>query len=1180
MTDCKTRDYEFLNELDENQKKAVKSDINSVISAGAGSGKTKVLATRFLYLIVEKKLPVESILTVTFTQKAATEMYSRIYDSLSKSNFPEAQKAVENFHKAQISTIDSFCTKIARKTSKFFGIAPDFVLEDDISQSKAQELALPFLLENRNTEGVKLLLKNTTVTDLSKNLFDSFFSKKIAITRPVDFVSTFNNQVKGLNEVWNIAIKKTKEFIETLKTLNTDKKKSETEIVEAAKKITIFPKLFLNELQDSNDYIKTELSPDLETFISQLHDLSKFRKISSSTKSETGIIIREIQDAIKNKTTLGLNNEITFTNGLYLECETMFMAAYVLEQNIEVFKILDKFQKLYIQEKINSKKLSFNDVATMAVDGLLIDKTLRNSLKNNFKSIMIDEFQDDNQLQRDLLFLLAEKPSLSSDCIPEAKDLVSDKLFFVGDEKQSIYRFRGADVSVFRNLTKTLLKNSSTEMPRLEINYRTQPKILKFFNSVFPHIFQMEKQKKEFEADFFPILTPSQKPSEDNKNDIIDFIPNIEIINIPKDNEEDESITNKEKEALCIASKILDFIEQKTLIWDKEKKINRPCQFSDFALLFRATTNQNYYESALKKFNIPYVAENQKSLFEDSVVIDILNFLKLAVYSQDRMAYAIVLRSPLVRISDNGFLTIMEYTLNEKGYTDTRISWEPFIFEKEQLLSENDNTALKEARNLYLNLQSKIDRVPISDLISYLWYNCGYRYNVIVKESLQPYQELYDFFYFLGLQADKNNLQLTDFLTSILNQINENSNMQNLSIPRENQNGVKLLTIHKSKGLEFPIVFLVNCSSQLRNICNNEPYYISSKWGLSVNIEKTKGKQNWFYISGQAEEKEKEIAEQRRLLYVAATRAESHLVFFTEENLEKDTPNLFLIEGNKDGKEKAETNSFSSYLSNALKKINQNNSPENFQNEENKKNDITEFKIDFCENLLQLSSKSYLPKESEQTEKETNILFVEENYNSANLREPQFIKAQKLNPSYFKEESEKAKYTYPSEIDNEEIELLSDANLEPTDFGTLTHLCIQNKIEKQKFEIPDNYKKKFSSIQKINKLKEKIENLSENFFNSEFAKFLNETEFTYCEFPFMTKYKTDIDHVFSGTMDLVFLPKNSDNIILVDFKTDKVQLPEIHKTQMKIYKKATSEIWEKPVKAYLFYLRTGKEVEM
>ena len=331
MTDCKTRDYEFLNELDENQKKAVKSDINSVISAGAGSGKTKVLATRFLYLIVEKKLPVESILTVTFTQKAATEMYSRIYDSLSKSNFPEAQKAVENFHKAQISTIDSFCTKIARKTSKFFGIAPDFVLEDDISQSKAQELALPFLLENRNTEGVKLLLKNTTVTDLSKNLFDSFFSKKIAITRPVDFVSTFNNQVKGLNEVWNIAIKKTKEFIETLKTLNTDKKKSETEIVEAAKKITIFPKLFLNELQDSNDYIKTELSPDLETFISQLHDLSKFRKISSSTKSETGIIIREIQDAIKNKTTLGLNNEITFTNGLYLECETMFMAAYVLE---------------------------------------------------------------------------------------------------------------------------------------------------------------------------------------------------------------------------------------------------------------------------------------------------------------------------------------------------------------------------------------------------------------------------------------------------------------------------------------------------------------------------------------------------------------------------------------------------------------------------------------------------------------------------------------------------------------------------------------------------------------------------------------------------------------------------------------------------------------------------------
>ena len=188
---------EKIKEFNNEQQQAILTEENTVVSAGAGAGKTKTLATRFLYLITEKKLDVSSILCLTFTTKATTEMYSRIYAELKKNADNQyAKKAIENFQKARISTLDSVCNSIARYASRSYSITPDFSIDQKASSRLAEDVAMSFFLRNVKNPAVQKLVSYNSIENVISKLFVPFLTNYVNITIPTDFEFLLERQEK------------------------------------------------------------------------------------------------------------------------------------------------------------------------------------------------------------------------------------------------------------------------------------------------------------------------------------------------------------------------------------------------------------------------------------------------------------------------------------------------------------------------------------------------------------------------------------------------------------------------------------------------------------------------------------------------------------------------------------------------------------------------------------------------------------------------------------------------------------------------------------------------------------------------------------------------------------------------------------------------------------------------
>ncbi|HOV64033.1 MAG TPA: UvrD-helicase domain-containing protein, partial [Spirochaetia bacterium] len=188
--------------LDADQKKACETDKNSVVSAGAGAGKTGVLASRYVRLITEGKAGVENILTLTFTNKAASEMWARIYSMLlTEKENPQAEAAIRQFDRARISTIDSFCASVARNWAERFGIPRDFVQDNAASGERLKSLSLSFMLEHGENPALKEFIRINKFENVLENFFVSLGNEYIHIAKETDFDAVIDLQLKKLQEI-------------------------------------------------------------------------------------------------------------------------------------------------------------------------------------------------------------------------------------------------------------------------------------------------------------------------------------------------------------------------------------------------------------------------------------------------------------------------------------------------------------------------------------------------------------------------------------------------------------------------------------------------------------------------------------------------------------------------------------------------------------------------------------------------------------------------------------------------------------------------------------------------------------------------------------------------------------------------------------------------------------------
>jgi ATP-dependent helicase/nuclease subunit A len=1174
----------ILAELDGDQIKAATTGLNAVVAAGAGSGKTKVLASRYAWLVMEKGLRVEEILTLTFTNKAVNEMYSRIYGMLVGQRDDErARRAVRDFHKANISTIDSFCTGIARTAARRYGVAGDFTNDNDRIRELALEAALPFILDHRQNPALQVLMAEKKIKVLAEELFVEPLLNHSPLSSPLDLKAFMEAQGKEILEQWKIQTRQIRLLLEQTAGELAGLSGKKTKLYDALKEalsgplpeapaidVLLAKDGFLRAGTIENDKPEKTVDSLRREMASYFETLFSIKSVSLSGRhSEEYRIIKENLGELKNNR--------------YGELASLANMALGSDVTSEVFSLVAEFQDLFNQKKRQAGLLSFNDIARLAVDALASYPDIRQVYKDAIQSIMVDEFQDNNRLQRNLIFLLAEKADRQSTGLPSPEELRGDKMFFVGDEKQSIYRFRGADVSVFRGLARDLAAGPGGTYLNLRFNYRSKPALIDAFNRIFggpeteagAAVFPRDTEEAlDFEARYSRVYAPptAAAGNETEGPVIFCFLDESRL-----DRKDPRGLSAADLEAAFIARRIRTMVDEGCPIQTRDQGVtgSRPCAYRDFAVLQRSYTHQGALEKQLKDFSIPFTADRPAGLFTDAPVNDLYNLLRLLVYPGDRVAYAGVLRSPFVRL--NGLS--LTCCLLDGG--------PPFNEGPGEGMTPGERERYRNAGARYQSLREAARTLSLTKLITRLWYTEGYRYETIWSPASRVYGELYDLFFETARKVEDRGKGLADFLDYLGGLISREEKLDDPDLPVGGEPGVRLMSIHKSKGLEFPVVFIYRAGGGGQRDRNVKPVYFSEEWGLTLNLppaEELPGDSGNYFFNRQKEtEDAKAEAELRRLLYVAMTRAESLLLVTAtlprqtreEEDAEdlsalpytEDTIRRRLIQLAGKNREGVRANTFLDLL---LPVFAAGDIPGTLAV-------IPVYSRGEPQRLA--AGTSALPSPLIRRSMEAAAEYAAPFYEAAKILDaprpvPRLISASGLHYAAGEDPAE----PLPSSGGDALDQLLRRAALDAADFGTLVHAWLEAQFRGQKPRFPPEI---LAGLDEKNAelIREEARNLAGHFMESPLGRMALAAAFRETEFPFLTGVELSggLVHV-TGKIDLLFEAEGT--LQVVDFKTDRLEAPRRHWAQLAVYERAVQDLFQKPVRSWLFYLRGSHAVEL
>ncbi|GMO25408.1 MAG: UvrD-helicase domain-containing protein [Termitinemataceae bacterium] len=1187
-------------QFDGDQIKAITAENNVVVTAGAGSGKTKVLANRFAYLIMSKGLKAEEILTMTFTDKAANEMSDRIYRTLlamtSKNHVGTseptehqskkfARDAIDDFNKSVITTFDSFCAQIARIAAPRYGIASDFKVDLEAASEMAINAAVPFVLKHRDNFAIAALLSEKNIQSVSREIFAaSMLNNFSSISDPLCAMENYyDRQYKKICEQWIISNNIFNEIIENIKLkLPNVPNKTTDSFINISKVIN----KNMNIPQGHIEEIDKEV---LSCYCNSLEEYISLRMFGGTVKE--GSPQREI------------NKQLSNIRKICAKINSIVNTALQFDIIKEVFLLLDLFQSDFNKQKRNAGILTFNDISALALKALIEHSDIRNMYKKQFKALMCDEFQDNNSLQKDLLFLLAENLDRKDNSLPNASELIKDKLFFVGDEKQSIYRFRGADVTVFNKLLEEIADQVS-----LSHNYRSHPALIDSFNFIFGGM-SRSNLVSESQLNCNSVFLHSRNPDIfyeaiytrlfSNESIRANTEPqlNVCILEVDKITDEKIQLDVNECEAAFIAKTIAYMIKNDKVRCRGAGGIEmRPCKYSDFAVLQRSTTHQLVLEKYFKIFGIAYNSEKTVALFYDAPVNDIISMLRVIVFPNDALSYAALLRSPFVRAGKQLFNDSMLH------FTQS-IQKKPFDELLDASLCESDLAVYKEARNFYTNIKELSTKKTIQQLITILWET--YRYETVCSSQSQIYGELYDYLFEIAVQYDERAKNLCEFLDHIEDLRKES---QDISIPLEREEGVQIMTIHKSKGLEFPVVFVFGCSADSKAVSNTNLIYFNDKFGPCINLGSAEGLDeekpvNYFFIEALQDEQLMITAELKRLLYVAMTRAETKL--FLTATLPKTESRISKMSKTDrikyDGIEEMDFAQRIISKMEILIEARQKKLKDHYTLP-----DFTDLLMpvivlkDSCNYIKLLELPAYTKDDFKQLVKEYSqnaanndkkmslqekASAAKEYYGSAILCESTKPKTFYLNASKLHTEQKQNSvflFDMDENINNNKdaiTELLKKSEVPAEKFGTLVHSCLESLVKNTEIDLGTNLIS-LTENKYFEKIMQFAKDLSNAFFKTNMGTLFANADFCESEYSFITLFilgnGIEQKNVFvSGQIDLLFA--HNGTLYIVDYKTDAIENSDKHNVQLAIYKKACGDLFPqyKDIRTTIFYLRTG-----
>ncbi|THB62872.1 MAG: hypothetical protein D6B26_06605, partial [Spirochaetaceae bacterium] len=831
------------------QEIAINVENTAVVSAGAGSGKTTVLALRYCRLIASGQATVDSLLTLTFTRKAAAEMHERIRGVLKIAAAEEDRDGIERerlkeallgFSRARITTLDSFCGKVLREAARFYGVTPEFSTDEAQVRRLMKQECMRFIASKKDEPAMQVWLRDYGVSGVLEGALLPLSLNHFSMVKPICWQNKLNDQ----------ASKMTDEARALLARLADDSAACCNGEPCTMKFVGQLRELLTAPLPDFNDYSEAGLSA-ITDFAERVGSIARRGQVSDANRMAADQA-KELIQFCKDLVPLAVN--------------ALRIAEYVRGLG----PLCDELQAAVAERKRNSGLLGFSDVASLALHVLMEQPDVRDEYAERISHIMIDEFQDNNQLQQDFLFCLALKDEWQGKVLskpPVLEDIRNDRLFFVGDEKQSIFAFRGADVAVFRTLAQSVGRHGGKAID-LSVNYRSHPELIVLFNQLFPRVFGEAPQS--FEAAYSPL---EPRPVENHGAfEVESTAARAEFWVWDADQENEDGVAYKgmaESEADFLADWLAAKIGGGMLeIGDGQQ--SRPAEYSDCAILLRNGGSVMHFEQALRERGIPYVSLIMRSLFLEAPANDLYSFLQLSVYPEDRTAYATVLRSPFIGLDDISLTALLLEREVEVFPDDSCLS--------AMGLSAEAMAKMQQGREILASLTELRGRSDAAELLDFLWYDCGYRWFLLCQPENHGYLEHYEY---LREWCRPYKKDLVPMLAELRRHLGEAVKYEGEDIVRESGNAVTIMSVHASKGLGFPVVLLAQAGqksggdSGLRPLASiaGEPVFMLSAPGFA-----SRNRTSLLLHQAKEEKKQREEAELKRLLYVAATRVKDYLV--------------------------------------------------------------------------------------------------------------------------------------------------------------------------------------------------------------------------------------------------------------------------------------------------------------
>ena len=820
-----------------------------VVTAGAGTGKTRTLVARYLSLLVEE-LPLRSIVAITFTKKAAREMRNRIREEIRKylerEDLDEMQAKkwyglYDNLDAARISTIHTLSAGILRHHPAESVVDPAFEMLEEgemaLLRSRAVEEAMGWAVDDPQTVA---LFTEFGAREL-RNILRSLIDKRLDLNQILS---------EGIHDLWpiwkNTLLEPIKSFLEDRVVLENFHRLSQLKMDGTLQNAKASGDNLAPILEQALDYWnriqKAKDNHDWDSISRYLAPLQESLKQKGRKENWAPAHpkkwIGQIQEVYEQ------NLESLVGKGMDLSLDRR-MAQEILPA---LFRLYRKALNVYTEKKVQNGALDFDDLEEKVLSLLRENREVRSYWQNEVQALLVDEFQDTNHRQRDLLDLLNGDQG---------------KLFIVGDGKQSIYRFRGADVGVFYDEKEKV--RSLGEGFHLATSYRAHEGLITALNRILEPVLEGSGSDKAYVAPFEPLKPYRKQPRPGIKSPFIEFHLSVGS----------KAEGALERSARAIAERLKSLVEG-----DGEKlssKNRSGLGYGDMAVLCRASGSFPAYESAFESAGIPFLTVSGKGFYERPEVRDLLNALRAFADPYDDLALAGLLRSPVSGLTDFALYALRK-NQHQRGH---QALYDLLRQEKLSFLGKEEGRAYR-IRSMLHTFHEQIGRLTVAQVLKR--YLDRSHYLAALLRSGQN-RSIANVAKLLADAQQSGMVSVSRFLAYI-------EELQSVSVregggPTISSGAVQIMTVHQAKGLEFPVVVIGDVSRRdphLRGMILDDLFRVV----LPISEEKIMSVQNGeqhildagsaaYRLAKQSEEDE-ESAETDRLLYVAATRAQEKLL--------------------------------------------------------------------------------------------------------------------------------------------------------------------------------------------------------------------------------------------------------------------------------------------------------------